>query len=352
MKVRRWFRVVGVVLVVAMLASLAVLPVLAYGGTATVNMADTYTMSMRMPVYNLDGTKVDTIRTAILTIADNTVTTFGVITNATLVVPVYGTIAVTGFVGKGNRPYLTLTGTAGDVTVQMTGRVRVNGAVPVSISGRIDGYGSHSQGTLGDDPVGGAATWSGVATHEGSRAALLTQAAAPGSTYVQFTPPTGITLGQMSVITAADWGLWFNLQDSTNGGPQVELRFAAPTNVNPDGAGHVDVTLMTPTTGTGLWVNRTFTGAFPCMYYGNDPWDGTAFDSAAPGTLANAEVEINSEAAMTANGSIASNWVLTRVRVELWEAGARTCYVDDVEIDGVSYSFEPVIFAGGFSARP
>jgi len=323
------------------------------------NMAGTWNVTSAVVVKNLSNTRTDVVRTATLVISDNTTTTKGVITTATLSTTNYGTCAVTGFVGQGYYPVITLIGNDANSSIVLTGRVIWKSGAPYKISGRMDGYGSHSQGALGDDPVAAAATWSSVDQHSGTISALLTQAAAAGSTYVQFAAPTvkgsnavaGIQLSELDTILVTDWGLWYNLENAKNGGPQLELRFTAPTNVNPDGVGHVDVTLLVPTAGTGEWVNRTYNGDFLCVAYGNDPWDGTAFAIEVPTALSGIEAAINAKAEMIADGPFsASAWTLTRVRVEIWDAGARTCYVDDVEIAGVTYSFEPVTFSGAFTA--
>jgi hypothetical protein len=339
------------ILLTALIAVVSVIPALAAPATFA-DVGGTYTITCKLPVRYMDGTVATRATTGSLTITDDTSATRGTIGTATITVTGYGTVALVGFVGAGLNPRLSLVGSDGVTVVTLNAKVHTHTYVVQKISGRLDGWCWHTGGELGDEPVGAVASWSVADSYNGSVSALLTQAAAAGSTYVQVTPPTGITLGQMSAITADKWGLWFNLQDSTNGGPQVELRFIAPTNVNPDGAGHVDVTLLTPTVGTGAWVNRTYTGAFPCMYYGNDPFDGTAFDGPVD-TLANAETSINAEAAMLANGGfVASNWVLSRVRVEVWDAGARTCYVDDLMVNGRTYSFEPAQYAGTFTAIP
>ena len=44
---------------------------------------------------------------------------------------------------------------------------------------------------------------------------------------------------------------------------------------------------------------------------------------------------------MIAGGDDCGDWVLTMVDIELWEGGARTCYVDDVTIGGQLYTGEP-----------
>lgn len=346
-KVFRWARVVTLAMALALSSIPYAVPVYATVGVFE-NVAGTYTLRAGFAATYLDGTRGTRATAATLTISDNTTATFGVIGTSSLVVTGVGTVAMTGYVGTGANPRISLIGADTNTVVNINGRMRVT-ATKITLSGRADGFAKHSGGELGDDAVAAVASWSSVATKTGSIAALLTQDAGTGSTYVQFTPPTGIHVSDLATMSAADWGLWYKLQDTTSGGPQLELRFTAPTNVNPDGNGHVDITLLTPTTGTGLWVNRTYNTTFASLYYGNDPYDGTAFDGPVD-VLGNQTALINAEAAMLANGGYTCNdWELTRVRVEIWEGGVRTCYVDDVEIDGHTYSFEPVQLTGTFS---
>lgn len=345
-------------IVAALLALVMLLPAQAATSYCSVNMADTYTLTMSISVKNLEGVKAaDTVRSATLVISDNTVTTHGVITNATLTVTDYGTLAVAGFVGRGVNPKIELVGLDTHLSFHMYGRVRSDGGLPVSISGTIDGFGYHSQGALGDDPAGDAATWSVVNSYNGSIAALLTKGALTGSCYVQWYPRGGFTVADLA--TMSGWSFSHLLENNKGWGPQVELRFTHPLNINPDGAGHVDITLIPyQQNGTGAWVVTTLGPTTHCGYYGNDPWDATAFDEFS-GTLTVADMlaAIDAEAAMLADGGFsAATWELTRVRVELWEGGARTCYIDDFvdNIDGHSdrYSFEPVSFKGNYTARP
>ena len=340
----------------ALLTFISVLPALG-APVAVLNIADTYTISCSIPVYYLNGQRVARVTSGTLTISDNTTTTRGVISNASVTITGYGTVALVGFVGAGTGPRLSLIGSDGETVVNINGYVRYWEGTIRYLSGRFDGWRWHGGGSLGDDPIGATAAWSTADSYNGGVSALLTQGANEGSTHVQVTPPTGITLSMIDTLVAGSgWSFWHKLQNTKAYGPQVELRFAAATNVNPDGAGHVDVTLLPhQEAGDGTWEQEVILGASTkAGYYGNDPWDGTAFDEFS-GTLNLADVEaaINAEAAMLANGGFTCGaWVLTRVRVELWEAGARTCYVDDLSIAGTSYPFEPVQFDGTFRATP
>jgi hypothetical protein len=220
----------------------------------------------------------------------------------------------------------------------------------------LDGWIWHGSGTTHDDPAGATAAFSTADSKTGSVSVLLTAVdVLDGSVGVAVTPPTGIHLSDLDTIVSG-WTVWHKLQDTKPYGIQLELRFLHPFNVNPDGAGHVDVTLLLhQEAGDGTWELETVNGTTTkAGYYGNDPWDATAFDEFS-GTLNLNQIEtaINEEAAMLANGGFTcGTWVLSRVRVELWEAGARTCYVDDLTIAGTTYNFEPVNFAGSFVAKP
>ncbi len=349
-------RIIGILMTVVFCVVAAVSPVKATDDVFE-NVAGTYTVRCSLPTRFLDGDR-STIKAVegTLSITDATNETAGIIGTASLTLTNIGTVAVTGYVGSGTRPYIELVGSDTQTFLTLNGKVRMstsgNTTTVTGISGTVQGFAKSSGGTLGDDPAGAAATWSTASSHTGTTSALLTQAAAAGSTYVQWTPQRRIYLRDLATMSEAEWGLWYALQDTKEGGPQLELRFTAPDNINPDGVGHVDVTLLTPTTGDGEWTHRTYNSTFPAMYYGNDPYDGTAFSDDTPETIATIEDSINAEEAMLAgDGYSASDWELTRVRVEVWEAGARTCYIDDVMIDGRVNSFEPVMFTGTFSAR-
>ena len=172
-----------------------------------------------------------------------------------------------------------------------------------------------------------------------------------GSTYVQFVPDAGVTLADLDDIAAAsEWSFWHWSEAVFGQYAQLELQFTMPGYDSTTGWGHVDVTLMPLQNmiGAGDWVKQTVlaTDKPAWVYYGNDPTDGTAFDN-APGSdagvadLTGIEALINAEGAMTAGSDTASAWELTRVRIELWEAGDRSCYIDDITIDGERYDLEP-----------
>lgn len=348
--IRKRLLVVTVILMIVLTLSIGI-PALA-AQVPFANIAGTYTVSLRLPVYELNNTYMGRATTATLTITDNTTTSRGVIGTANINVTGYGTVALVGFVGAGTaNPRISLIGSDGETVVNLNGRVYMRRGTLRFISGSIDGWRWHGGGSLGH-ATNATAAWSTAASYNGSISALLTQGANAGSTYVQIDPPdnNAFHIHDLGSIVSG-WSIAHNLELDKSNGPQVELRFAASTNVNPDGAGHVDVTVLPyQQAGTGAWVVSPITSATNCIAYGNDPWDGTAFSVDSPIALSAMEAAINATAEMQANSSSASAWTLTRIRVEIWEAGARTCYVDDITINDVVESFEPVQFNGSFKA--
>jgi hypothetical protein len=148
------------------------------------------------------------------------------------------------------------------------------------------------------------------------------------------------------------------MQDTKANGPAIGLRFA-PVGVTGTGlftsVSHVDITLdpYYGVTGDGEWHQCVITkNTTRLYYYGNDPTDQTGFGgSYVSDQLWQAEGLINAESAMTAGNDSASNWVLTAVYIVLETAGARTCYIDNVQIGTTTYTLEPYKIAGAFNAR-
>ena len=177
-----------------------------------------------------------------------------------------------------------------------------------------------------------AAAWSTTQKATGSSSVLLSYASGDSS-YVEFTPLTGTTVADLDDISGG-WSWWYYFPAADGYGPLLELRFTG-------GSGHVDITVdtaeATHTHDAGTTVEVT--NASSCIYYGNDPADQTSFDDVTSSlTLAGVLAAINAETAMTDGNDVATAWELTRVRVEIgWSGSARTCYIDDIEINSVIY---------------
>lgn len=270
-------------------------------------------------------------------------------------------IALTGLVGAGTRPTIVLSGTDSDGTVVMLqGRIRTDrdGDV-VSFNGRMMGYVT-STGSRFEDSADGTSEISVVTQNSGAISTLLTAGTLANPEALVFHAPVNrMRLRDLTSLRSGLLGFYFNLELAAGPGPQMMLRFApagSETQSYYGGgtSGLVDITVMpyqAPYVGTGAWVECDLTSASGiAIYYGNDPTDFTSFGGTPVATLADVEALINAEAAMVAGGDNASNWVLTMVGVELWEGGARTCYVDDVTIGGVLYALEPNSYYTGFKA--
>ncbi len=205
-------------------------------------------------------------------------------------------------------------------------------------------------GCLGADNGADTAEWSTTEEHPdpetltvmGAYSALLDKdAGTVGPTYVQFIPPAGTTFGDLQdAITAAapKWSFWHFLESTgVTNGPQFELRFEDPNSV-----GWLEVTAvgLQGTTGTDAWVEETLAGA-TLAGYGGIGEAGVSFFKWAPLTaLSGIEAAVNAETPVTS----ASDWVLERVRVELWEAHDHSCYIDDITLDGERYDLEPCYY--------
>jgi len=273
-------------------------------------------------------------------------------------------IDLDGIVGPGTRPTIHLYGTDSDGTlIHIQGRVRSNrdGDV-VSISGRISGLVT-SDGSRWDDSADGTATISTAAYHSEPVSCLLTGGTdANPKALVFHNPYSRLRLRNLSNLRANQLGFWFNLESGKTPGPEIMLRFAPRVRGEPTiqtyygggTSGLVDITVMpyqAPYAGTGAWVECDLAvDDATIIYYGNDPTDYTSFGGTPVSGIADVEAAINAEAAMTADGDDASNWVLTMVSIELWEAGARNCYIDDVTISGQLYTLEPNSYLSSFRA--
>ncbi len=210
------------------------------------------------------------------------------------------------------------------------------------------------------------ATWSTAQAHgaagTGIYSALLDKpaAAVAGSCHVQFTPTTRLTLQDLEDAIATggagaldpEWSFWYHLFNAAGNYVQWEFRFE-----DPGSDAWLEVTALplqgNPGGAPGPWTQAILTGAMLAGSGGNTP-DGSGVFLWPPGTLTNLEtlVEAGWEAAEPGTGAATANYLLERVRLELWEAApVRNAYVDDVVIDGVAYDIEPGM-AGGQLSKP
>jgi len=202
--------------------------------------------------------------------------------------------------------------------------------------------------SVGHSPTGAKAEWSQEYVYPGATYSVkLSKPAtgAYGSTNVQITPSgaaASLTCAEWTAL-AARWG--YDYRRSVTVGVAwwigMECRFSDPNSNS-----WIDITSTAPViAGDGIWASRTF--AADTAYYGGwSELDGS-FSNFAPqawaglvAACAGAGVGIGCplQNAVTA----LTTWVLTRVRLELWEtATERQCFVQNIYLNGVAYNLEP-----------
>ncbi len=189
-------------------------------------------------------------------------------------------------------------------------------------------------------PNDALAAWSTVQQQAGSQSVKLYKGGSGnnGSTHFQMVPPTGITLAawQIAIDLDAGWYAFYHyLQAIRVNWMQFEFRFEDP---NSDAWVEITAVPLQNSLGTAAWVNQqlvtTDSGG-----YGGIGETGASFFNWSPLTLLSGmEAAVNGEGVVTN----ASDWILKRVRLELWEATPeRTGYVDSIVINNVAYTIEP-----------
>jgi len=321
------------------------------------DVTGTYDISSRASPRYMDNARHPRVEFGTLVITTQTNKS---ITDATL--QHLGTdIALTGLVGPGSRPTIVLGGTDSDGTVvSIQARVAINRDGDVTaLRGRMQTYVT-SDGSRWDDSADGTSEISTASYHSEPISCLLNGGTDANPKAIIFHHPVNrLKLRNLSSLRTGQLGFWFNLESGKTPGPEIMLRFApvgstTRTYYGGGTSGLVDITIMpyqAPYAGTGSWLECDLASAdATIIYYGNDPTDYTSFGGTPISDIADVEAAINAEAAMTADNDSASNWVLTMVSVELWEAGARTCYIDDVTIGGQLYTLEPNSYYTRFKA--
>jgi len=163
-----------------------------------------------------------------------------------------------------------------------------------------------------------------------------------GSTHLQLEPTEALealTLQQMedAVITAApEYSFYHKCQNGVMGNyVQLEMRFE-----DPNSEGWIEVTFvnMQGHAGDGIWAQVILADGDMVGYGGHSDTGHSFFEWGL--------CDINGLVAAAEGAGIANctlgDWVLTRIRLELWEAApARYVHVDTVVIHGVAYAIEP-----------
>jgi len=205
------------------------------------------------------------------------------------------------------------------------------------------------------------ASWSTAQAQAGTYSVFLDKPAAAtnSSTHLQFTPTVRLTLQDLvdAIATGGagaldpEWSFYYYLTNVAGNYVQFEFRFedpgsdawlevtALPLQANPGGA-------------PGPWTQAILTGAMLAGSGGNTPDGSGVFLWAPPGTLTNLETDVYNgwEAAEVGTGTATLGYILSRIRLELWEAAAaRSCYVDTAVLDGVAHGIEPGMLGGQLS---
>jgi len=187
------------------------------------------------------------------------------------------------------------------------------------------------------EPNDALAAWSTVQKFAGVESVKLYKGGSgnAGSTHFQMTPPTGITMTNWTAgIAAGHYSFYYWYQAITANWVQMEFRFEDP---NSDAWAEITWVGHQTTLGTAAWLQAVLADA-DLGGYGGVGETGTSFFNWGPLTqMDGMEAAILGEAAVTDP----SDWILSRVRLELWEAAPeRTCYVDSIVINNVAYTIE------------
>ncbi len=199
-------------------------------------------------------------------------------------------------------------------------------------------------------PNDAIAKWSTAQKYVGDYSAKLYKGGSgnDGSTHVEIDPTArGITFTAFFAAGLINNGFWhrsLNLEDAAVAGNygQMEFKFE-----DPDSDAWVEITAVPLQThvGSGIWAEQAMTAAATPSGRSGVNEIGTVLFDWTLAMLDTQEATINGLCVDTA-----ANWILTRVRIELWEATPeRESYIDSVTIMGTLYAIEPGSTAPGLS---
>lgn len=186
-------------------------------------------------------------------------------------------------------------------------------------------------------PNDAIAEWSSEQYQAGSHSVKLHKAGSgnDGSTHLQIVPPAGITMAAWTLAIVNN-SFFHRLEALAANWLQMEFRFEDPSS---EAWAEITAVPQQGLLGTGVWAQQVLANNTPCGYGGHTEI-GTSFFVWGPLTDANlVEAAIS---ALDGGACAPADWILRRVRLELWEAAPeRTCYVDTVQVMGVTYTIEP-----------
>ena len=189
------------------------------------------------------------------------------------------------------------------------------------------------------EPNNARAEWSDQQAYAGSYSAKLYKSGSgdAGSTHIEIVPPTGKTVDAL-VADPTDYSFYYYYGAVTANWIQFELKYEDP---NSDGWMELTVMVHQNTLGTGPsvgWLNKALASTDKIGYGGVNEAGYPFFDYDLGDTIAEAVTGPLGQSA----APVVGDWILTRVRLELWESSPeRTAYVDSLEIDGTVYTLEP-----------
>jgi len=203
---------------------------------------------------------------------------------------------------------------------------------------------------VGHAPSGAKAEWSDEQYVTGTQSVKLSKpdGGAYGSTHVEFTPTgaaAALTIAEF-VTQAGTWGWdYFRVGAVGTYWEQMECRFTDPLSNS-----WVDITVQVDVAALGAenWETKDLEGGDFCFYGGWSEQDGSFSEYAAgtitlvtDGTHLTGAAPLGPSAQILVTGAV-TGWVLTRVRMELWETGTpKYVYIDNVVLEGQTFTLEP-----------
>lgn len=193
-------------------------------------------------------------------------------------------------------------------------------------------------------PKDALAEWVSDIKYAGSHSVKLSKGGSgnAGSTHLQLTPPAGITVDAFAIAAAAGgaskYSFWHKCQNGVTGNyAQFEFRFEDP---NSEAWLEYTVVAQQNKAGDGIWAELDLSTDTPTGGYGGYGELGESFFEWST-LIAIADLAATIEAAKEAVTDC-GDWVLTRVRIEMWEpTPTRYMHIDSVTIHGTTYEIEP-----------